>query len=129
MAMNGTSSSHHLAIDLIPPRMTAAVKTVMTAPLIQGEMPSDPSRRDATELACTALPMPNAETAVSAAKTRPSQRQFIPRSNTYIGPPAIWPEGVFTRYFTESKASPYLVAIPKTPVSHIHKTAPGPPAA
>ena len=33
------------------------------------------------------------------------------------------------RYFTASRASAYLVAIPNTPVSHIQSTAPGPPAA
>ena len=33
------------------------------------------------------------------------------------------------RYFTASTASAYLVAMPKTPVSHIQSTAPGPPAA
>ena len=33
------------------------------------------------------------------------------------------------RYFTASSASAYLVAMPKTPVSHIQSTAPGPPAA
>ena len=37
--MNGTSFSHTLAIDLMPPRMTTAVSTVMTAPLIQGDTP------------------------------------------------------------------------------------------
>ena len=36
---------------------------------------------------------------------------------------------VFTRYFTATSASEYLVAIPNTPVSHIHSTAPGPPKA
>ena len=50
-----------------------------------------------------------------------------PRSNAYIGPPSIVPSEVFTRYFTERRASAYFVAIPKTPVIHIQKTAPGPP--
>ncbi len=53
----------------------------------------------------------------------------MPRSSTYIGPPAIVPSAVVMRYFTESSASAYLVAIPKTPVSHIQRTAPGPPDA
>lgn len=53
----------------------------------------------------------------------------MPRSSTYIGPPAIAPEGVATRYFTASRASEYFVAMPNTPVSHIHSSAPGPPAA
>ncbi len=75
------------------------------------------------------LPMPNAATAVSSANTTPSHLIRSPRSSTYIGPPAIAPDGVVTRYFTASSASPYFVAIPNTPVSHIHSTAPGPPAA
>ncbi len=73
--------------------------------------------------------MPKALTAVSTAKTTPSQRAPTPRSRTYIGPPAIDPPAPRTRYFTASSASPYLVAIPKTPVSHIQSTAPGPPDA
>src|SRR5213075_3114363 len=39
------------------------------------------------------------------------------------------PPSVLMRYFTERTASEYFVAIPKTPVSHIQSTAPGPPAA
>ena len=53
----------------------------------------------------------------------------MPRSRTYIGPPAIEPFGVVTRYLMASTASAYFVAIPKTPVSQIQRTAPGPPAA
>ena len=34
----------------------------------------------------------------------------------------------FTRYFTAANVSEYFVAMPNTPVSHIHSTAPGPPA-
>ena len=74
-------------------------------------------------------PMPNAATAVRTAKITPSHFAFIPRSRTYMGPPPMSPDGVTTRYFTASTASAYLVAMPKTPVSHIHNTAPGPPAA
>ena len=74
-------------------------------------------------------PMPKAATAVRAAKMTPSHFAFIPRSSTYMGPPPMSPDGVTTRYFTASTASAYLVAMPKTPVSHIQSTAPGPPAA
>ena len=81
----------------------------------------------ATEFACTMLPMPKAATAVNAAKTTPSQRMPMPRSSTYIGPPAIVPVGR-GRCGTSppARASAYLVAIPKTPVSQIQSTAPGP---
>ena len=81
------------------------------------------------EFACTIFSMPNAETAVRMAKMTPSHFCFMPRSSTYIGPPAIRPLSVLMRYFTESSASEYLVATPNTPVSHIYSTAPGPPAA
>ena len=67
--------------------------------------------------------------AVKAANAMPSQRSPIPRSSTYIGPPALRPCGVVMRYLMARSASPYLVAMPKMPVSHIHRTAPGPPAA
>src|SRR5262247_2655312 len=126
--MNGTSSSHTRAIDLMPPRITTAVKAVITAPDHQGDTWKVSFTRVAIELACTMLPMPNAATAVRAAKIRPSQRARSPRSSTYIGPPAIVPSGPLTRYFTARTASEYLVAMPKTPVSHIQSTAPGPPA-
>ncbi len=89
--MNGTSFSHTLAIDWMPPRITMAVSTVMTAPVHQGETCRVSWTIAAIELACTMHPMPKAATAVSAAKTTPSQRAPRPRSSTYIGPPAISP--------------------------------------
>ena len=81
------------------------------------------------EFAWTVHPMPKAATEVSAAKMTPSHFAFIPRSRTYIGPPHIAPLASFTRKRTERSASEYFVAMPKTPVSHIQRTAPGPPAA
>ncbi len=127
--MNGTSLSHTAAIFVTPPRMTKAVSPVMTRPVIHGEMPIDCWARAEIELACVMLPMPKAATAVSAANSTPSGLLPRPRSSAYIGPPAIMPFGSLTRNFTASTASAYLVATPKTPVSHIHSTAPGPPAA
>src|SRR2546426_12232958 len=126
--MNGTSHSHTRAIDLIPPRMTMAVQAVMTTPVVQGLTRNVSSTIDEIEFACTMFPIPNAATAVRAANTVPSHGTPRPRASTYIGPPAIVPSGVVIRYFTESTASPYLVAIPNTPVSHIQRTAPRPPA-
>ncbi len=146
--MIGTRNSHTLAMHRIPPRITAAVA-------IDNTMPS-PSCTGETRNGCsppmiwigskrpwkntrsimpvsvfdwTMFPIPNAASAVKPAKIRPSQRAFIPRSSTYIGPPAINPFGVVMRYFTASSASEYFVAIPNTPVSHIQSTAPGPPIA
>ena len=82
----------------------------------------------AIELDCTMQPIPSAAKAVKNANTTPSHLLCSPRSITYMGPPAIVPSGIFTRYFTESSASVYFVAMPNTPDSHIHSTAPGPPA-
>src|SRR5262249_13623272 len=127
--MNGTSHSHTRAIDLIPPRITTAVNAVMIAPVSHGVTRKVSWTIDEIEFAWTMLPMPKAAIAVSAAKTVPSHGTRSPRASTYIGPPAIVPSGVVIRYFTASTASPYLVAIPKTPVSHIQRTAPGPPDA
>jgi hypothetical protein len=49
------------------------------------------------EFACTMLPIPKAAMAVSAANTTASQRIFMPRSRTYIGPPAMLPSGMRMR--------------------------------
>src|SRR5207244_2932210 len=124
--MKGTSFSHTFAIDLIPPRMTTAVQAVITIPVIHGLTPKVSTTIAEIELACTMLPMPKAAIAVRVANTTPSQRMWRPRSSAYIGPPAMVPCGVVIRYLMASTASPYLVAMPKTPVSHIQRTAPAP---
>ena len=59
----------------------------------------------------------------------PSHFICKPRSKAYIAPPIIVPSLLFTRYFKAIKVSAYFVAIPKMPVIHIQKTAPGPPKA
>ena len=80
-------------------------------------------------LACTVLPMPSEAITVNSAKRMARRFQPKPFSRAYIGPPAILPSGVRTRYFTASRLSPYFVAIPNTPVSQHHSTDPGPPSA
>ena len=79
--------------------------------------------------ACTVLPMPKEAMAVNKAKSTAMVRQPKPRSKAYIGPPNIRPLDVVTRYLMASSPSAYLVAMPKTPVSQHHSTAPGPPKA
>ncbi len=71
--------------------------------------------------------MPKAATAVNRANNTASHLQCRPRSSEYIGPPSILPDGIFTRYLMASRPSLYFVAMPKTPVSQHHNTAPGPP--
>ena len=79
--------------------------------------------------ACTVLPMPKEARAAKRAKRMASHFQPSPFSRAYIGPPSILPLRVFTRYFTASSPSAYLVEIPNTPVSQHQSTAPGPPRA
>ena len=79
----------------------------------------------------TDAPMPNdainANSAKSTARTLPSFLCLKPRSSAYMAPPSISPRWSLTRYLTEMKVSAYLVAMPKIPVIHIQKMAPGPP--
>jgi len=62
--MNGTSFSHTLAIDLMPPSTTTAVSTAITLPVIHGEMPKVSWANVEIELAWVMQPMPNAAMAV-----------------------------------------------------------------
>ena len=80
-------------------------------------------------LACTVLPMPNEARAVKMAKRIAAQRHPNPFSSANIGPPITFPSGFFSRYLIASRPSAYLVAMPNTPVSQHHNTAPGPPKA
>src|SRR6266480_4633512 len=97
--MKGTSASHTLAIDLIPPRITKAVSTAIAMPVIHGATRNVSFTIAEMEFACTIFPMPNADTAVRMAKITPSHFCFMPLSRTYIGPPAINPSFVFYAVF------------------------------
>ena len=77
--------------------------------------------------ACTVFPMPNDATAANKQNSMPSHFMPKPFCKAYIGPPTILPSCVFTRYLMASSPSPYFVAMPNTPVSQHHSTAPGPP--
>ena len=134
--MTGTSFSHTREIDLMPPRMTIATSATTTMPTSHCGMAA-PSMSDvlysasASEFDWVEAPMPNAASdanrANSTASTRPSFLFLKPRSSAYIAPPSILPEWSFTRYFTPMNTSEYLVAMPRMPVIHIQKMAPGPP--
>ena len=135
--MKGTIFSQRLEIAETPPKMGIAERTTMMMPMIQGSI-STPAEvmMPVMELACTAQPMPRAANAVKMAKAAaPSfaHQGVVPSSRTkarrqaYIAPPTICPLASFTRYLREMYTSEYLVAIPKIPVSHIQRMAPGPP--
>jgi len=47
----------------------------------------------------------------------------------HVGPPRRFPSSPFTRYFRLKVQEVNLTAIPKAAVTHIQKTAPGPPEA
>ncbi len=135
--MKGTMKPQNRAIERIPPKITAPVASVRSKPKpTRIEVSGWDSPRMAfltttistIALDCAIFPMPNAATEVKMAKRMPAQRAFRARSKTIIGPPDISPRLLMKRYLTARRASEYLVAIPKTPVSHIHKTAPGPPS-
>jgi hypothetical protein len=103
------------------------VITAIITPLIWGDTPKVSRTIIEIEFACTIFPIPKAAIAVKIQNNTASHLECKPFSKAYIGPPNIVPSEVLTRYFTDNKASPYFVAIPNTPVSQHHSTAPGPP--
>src|SRR5699024_10480358 len=127
--MNGTSFSHTLAMDLMPPKITNAVSTATTTPMIHGSIPRFVLHTSAMALTCVAQPMPKEANPANTAKMMPSHFMWSPRSSAYMAPPCIRPSAVFTRYLTAIRDSEYFVAMPNTPVSQHQSTAPGPPSA
>ncbi len=84
---------------------------------------------DTTALAGTEHPMPSPQIEARTANMIPSHLMLSPLSKAYMAPPSMVPSSLLTRYFIAIKVSAYLVAIPKRPVNHIQRTAPGPPSA
>ena len=132
-AIIGTKAVHQRAMLFTPPMMTKPTTAASTKPVIifvvslsiQSCITND--RFSLMALACTVLPMPNEATAANTQNSTPSH--FIPNPfcKAYIGPPNILPSLVFTLYLMASSPSLYFVAMPNTPVSQHHSTAPGPP--
>ena len=116
-------------MDLIPPKITRAVRAATTTPTIAGGILKFSSHTAAMAFTCVAHPIPNEANPPKKAKIIPSHFIFRPRSSAYIAPPCILPSFVFTLYFTAIRDSEYFVAIPNTPVSQHQRTAPGPPSA
>ena len=127
--MKGTSFSHTRLITLTPPRITTAVSRVITRPLAHTGTPKVVCTTSLMAWLCTVLPAPRVANTVNTAKITASHFQPRPRSMVYMGPPTTAPCLLRVRYFTASRASPYLVAMPNTPVSQHQSTAPGPPRA
>ena len=76
-----------------------------------------------------ALPVANEQMIAKAAKATANQRHFfpIPFSIVYIGPPAVNPNESISLYFMDNVHSAYFNVVPKNAVTHIQKSAPGPP--
>ena len=117
----------------MPPIMIIAVIMPKIMPIairgrLMGRLVSSTS---AIALICVPQPMPNdasmANSANSTAITLPNFFHLRPRSSAYIAPPIMRPSAVCTRYLTAIRLSAYFVAMPNTPVSQHHSTAPGPP--
>lgn len=129
MAMKGTSFSHTFAMDLMPPKITMAVSTAITIPMIQPGIPTFSSTMLAIAFTCVAHPIPKDAKPAKIAKISPSILpkgcHFSPLERAYMAPPCIRPSFVFTRYFTAIRDSEYFVAIPNTPESQHQSTAPG----
>ena len=109
----------------MPPIMIIAVIMPKIMPIairgrLMGRLVSSTS---AIALIC--VPQPNS--ANSTAITLPNFFHLRPRSSAYIAPPIMRPSAVCTRYLTAIRLSAYFVAMPNTPVSQHHSTAPGPP--
>ena len=116
-------------MERIPPKITRAVRTATATPITAGGMFRFSLQTVAMAFTWVAQPIPKEANPPKNAKISPSHLIFRPRSSAYMAPPCIRPSFVFTRYFTAIKDSLYFVAIPKTPVSQHHRTAPGPPNA
>ena len=127
--MKGTSLSETRVMDLMPPMITRPTSTLSTMATGSAGMWKFWVMLPTTALACTMQPMPKPHSDASSANSMPAQRACRPRSSAYIAPPIMVPFSLFTRYFTAMMVSAYLVAMPNTPVSHIHSTEPGPPSA
>ena len=129
----GTNPIHQRAMLFTPPMITKPTSVANTKPVIvlvvsvsiQFCITND--RFSLMAFACTVLPMPNDATAANTQNSTPNHFMPSPFCRAYIGPPSILPSFVFTRYLMASRPSPYFVAMPNTPVSQHHSTAPGPP--
>ena len=78
--MTGTKMPTTFPIDLTPPRMTNAVKTIMPIPVAIIGTPNDVFKARLIEFVWTPLPIPNAAIDANKANVIPSHRFFNPCS-------------------------------------------------
>ena len=128
--MMGTSFSATLVMLWMPPMMTRATMTARSPATNSGLSFGMAVVTLATmALAWTVQPMPKEASRARMAKMMPSHFMWSRRSRAYMAPPIISPFSPLTRYLTAMMVSEYLVAMPRRPVIHIQRTAPGPPRA
>ena len=130
-AINGTIFSQTLPILLIPPNSTISANTVSSTPVTAFGTPKVVFRASEIELACVMFPIPKEAITANSAK---ATAKILPRTGignaffiTYMGPPAISPSWLTSRYLTAKRLSAYFVDRPNNALSHIHTSAPGPP--
>ena len=127
--MLGTMKLETLPIERTPRIRTANEQTTRTTPVASVEMPSE-LNAELIEFACVMLPIPNdaqtAKIANSVAINFPNAPP-MPFFIAYMGPPAISPTELVSRYLTARTDSPYLVDRPNAALIHIQIIAPGPP--
>ena len=149
-AITGTTAPQTFVIRLEPPISTRAARAAVITPEITaaGERPHAPAQRApfsvrglSASIPSTAeamlpdwvsVPIPKSPAAApDKAKALLSHMNRLPRPLSMYrkGPPRKRPGRLSTRYFTASRPSAYLVAMPKNAAVSIHKRAPGPPAA
>ena len=140
--MIGTSLEVTLAMEVMPPRITAPTSAASRRPKIRAEPeePSKPSSPPVTSrawamvwLAWNMLPpmAPKRNNATAKIPTMPLENTAPKRSKAigrYLnGPPVTVPSSCTSRYFTPSVHSTNLVHMPSRPATIIQNVAPGPP--
>ena len=134
--MKGTSLLQMLEMFCRPPTTIKAAEPMITKVTTTLETSKFAVMTLVIALVCTADPMPKMvkqantlnQMAANLAHQGTLPSGLLKRcSHTCMAPPIISPLESITRCFMEMNTSVYLVAMPSTPVSHIHSTAPGPP--
>ena len=121
-----------LEMEVIPPTMTASVRTVRAAPMISLENPNVALTAVVIEFAWVIFPIPKEAMTVNMAKRKPIQSPALLFLNPFfmvnMGPPFISPFAFTSRNLKPSIHSENFVVRPKQAETHIHTRAPGPPA-
>ena len=115
----------------MPRSSTDRASTATTRPVSQAGTSKLVKSAAEIELAWVILPIPKDDTTTKKANKPASPRPIYlflkPFFIAYIGPPAISPTLLVSRYLTASTDSAYFVDKPNAALIHIQTSAPGPP--